>query len=1099
MGYITQGPFANWIVVGSGIPNDKLQRQNGQLNTTLPTPEKIASVMIQPHYDCFPWNENATCFRNLLEGNIPLPRDMHNLVHVWIGGTMRNISISANDPIFYLHHSNVDRLFELWLKRFGYGSINHPAQGAAYSTNRYDCIVPLFPLMSHNDFLVFSEEIGYQYILPAAVSPIQQGDNQRDTYLRVILYGLTNINTNARIGIVGAGISGLVEGYILKKAGFSVFIFEGSTSVGGRMATDLCDFSLPPRKPGNVTFLEKGSMRFPCSHWAIFGFVKLFNISMRTFKNNNPNGLILLECLDNIPVPRHVIDPSDPQFNPALLCKIFDCFGVQDPYERRPTGDLLSEVFQLYIRRITSNTSTFEEIIAELNPYSLKSLLQYHGYSENAILMIGVLENLDSLMLVNAGEIFRDFAGQWWSDELVCSWPNDPIYSNFPTRGLLEFSEGASTLPNSFYEYLSDNVYFDHKVIGVEYGETFVTLTMTTNGETRVIKQTFDFTVFAIPYSIMRTFSFIPPFQKQASLRHTNYIESTKVLVQLKNRTMITRPSPNVPLQYTHPGIADGTGGSSLTDSVLGPLYYPTNPTGNRGLCVFYTWGRNARIVSTMTTSELRTKVYEIIRQLHGDEAANDLEIVTVKGWAVEPNAQGAFLLHLPEQMDLDPEITQNVGRMVFIGDDKSFQHGWAQGAIYSAVRGAISIYNAAKKLFFPPPDFFSQFDGTISMPNNETTIFCGHNSELVTRTFSNENDYWYVTASQVETLGFVNEGNVTVTIGGQSATITEGSSYIIPAFTDASFQPNTVPSQLVHSRASEDDFVCHHGEYRLYVTWKSTQATTLPVVGDLPNVLAGNPDPNKFAEIANANSYRAAFGIGSVHFDKTLAGLFVISSDLVFNLQTGDPTSNDYLKLITGRTVYPLFCVAFPTDPFSVFMNIEFVSPPNNFFRAVTITDIFKSALDIVQKSFCFVGGGQFSTLYGSMLLEAPLNSTANFSSVAFSGVTAYLVGCYPSRIPSYGQNYVFPYFNLPVVYAIVMDKTTTSFNDFDQIPVQHVLTVVQLLQESQPYSVSLDVYSVAKFNVSGMPPISTTGHPSRSSRVILSNFVFLLLFACM
>jgi tyrosinase len=48
--------------------------------------------------------------------------DAHNLVHMWAGGihglnevgTMGNIMISPADPVFWLHHSNIDRLWSVW-------------------------------------------------------------------------------------------------------------------------------------------------------------------------------------------------------------------------------------------------------------------------------------------------------------------------------------------------------------------------------------------------------------------------------------------------------------------------------------------------------------------------------------------------------------------------------------------------------------------------------------------------------------------------------------------------------------------------------------------------------------------------------------------------------------------------------------------------------------------------------------------------------------------------------------------------------------------------------------------------------------------------
>ncbi|MEU8004926.1 tyrosinase family protein [Catellatospora sp. NPDC049111] len=76
-------------------------------------------------YDSAPWDVSSDGFRNRVEGWIDPRRigqagspQMHNRVHVWVGGDMGPGS-SPNDPLFYLNHCNVDRLWEAWLTRGG--------------------------------------------------------------------------------------------------------------------------------------------------------------------------------------------------------------------------------------------------------------------------------------------------------------------------------------------------------------------------------------------------------------------------------------------------------------------------------------------------------------------------------------------------------------------------------------------------------------------------------------------------------------------------------------------------------------------------------------------------------------------------------------------------------------------------------------------------------------------------------------------------------------------------------------------------------------------------------------------------------------------
>jgi hypothetical protein len=67
--------------------------------------------------------------RNVVEGwsSTRFEPEIHNRTHVWIGGTMSG-SDSPNDPLFFLHHCNIDRLWALWQFR-------HPGQ-------QYPLIVP---------------------------------------------------------------------------------------------------------------------------------------------------------------------------------------------------------------------------------------------------------------------------------------------------------------------------------------------------------------------------------------------------------------------------------------------------------------------------------------------------------------------------------------------------------------------------------------------------------------------------------------------------------------------------------------------------------------------------------------------------------------------------------------------------------------------------------------------------------------------------------------------------------------------------------------------------------------------------------------------
>jgi len=111
-----------------------------ELGSVLPSASSVHNTLQVLRYDAFPFDASALggfSFRNVLEGfagadnqgNKPGVsfHQTHNEVHLWAGGTMADVA-SPNDPMFFYHHSNVDRLYQTWLTRNAavYGSDNEP-------------------------------------------------------------------------------------------------------------------------------------------------------------------------------------------------------------------------------------------------------------------------------------------------------------------------------------------------------------------------------------------------------------------------------------------------------------------------------------------------------------------------------------------------------------------------------------------------------------------------------------------------------------------------------------------------------------------------------------------------------------------------------------------------------------------------------------------------------------------------------------------------------------------------------------------------------------------------------------------------------------
>jgi tyrosinase len=106
---VTIGPFAFAggkfpIRVWDDTPGDPgLRRVFGEDATSwLPTASDVSAGLGKAPY----WPGHS-CFETVSEGVL------HNPVHRWVGGNMEDAS-SPNDPVFFLHHTYLDLLWERW-------------------------------------------------------------------------------------------------------------------------------------------------------------------------------------------------------------------------------------------------------------------------------------------------------------------------------------------------------------------------------------------------------------------------------------------------------------------------------------------------------------------------------------------------------------------------------------------------------------------------------------------------------------------------------------------------------------------------------------------------------------------------------------------------------------------------------------------------------------------------------------------------------------------------------------------------------------------------------------------------------------------------
>lgn len=154
----------------------------------LQTPEYVCFVLGRPSYDVAPWNLSSDpqqSFRQAWDGTSPNPQTCQKGIvtglgepvggewsgHIWghhyVGGenlegqpgSMTDVTTSPNDPIFWLHHANLDRIAEGWWKTHGYQYLPGRQGPRGYKIDD-----ALWPYHSTNgDMAVPTQKLGYVY------------------------------------------------------------------------------------------------------------------------------------------------------------------------------------------------------------------------------------------------------------------------------------------------------------------------------------------------------------------------------------------------------------------------------------------------------------------------------------------------------------------------------------------------------------------------------------------------------------------------------------------------------------------------------------------------------------------------------------------------------------------------------------------------------------------------------------------------------------------------------------------------------------------------------------------------------------------------
>ncbi|EKM59015.1 uncharacterized protein PHACADRAFT_136177 [Phanerochaete carnosa HHB-10118-sp] len=514
---------------------------------------------------------------------------------------------------------------------------------------------------------------------------------------------------NLPVAVIGAGVSGLYIGMMLKSLGIKFEIFEGSSRVGGRLYTHKF-----PKNQGKYQYYDVGAMRYPNTTFMKRTFDLVRN------RLNMPNAFIpylrrnenTFLSYNNITVTR-AEDQTQRKSDPDVFkVSVSKGGNVPDTFIAKGSEQMwdvaLDELRQLFVKH------PFEEAYQELlkwDNYSVRTYLtQILKYPSDVVNWFESVESRTGLMDESLAETV-----------LASLVFNDPNFKGkdiewFCLDGGSEIVHRAMTaqLPRENQPLLY------HRVTAIEESDDGFTMTVTFDGSDNP-----DTSARRPP---QRKFSNVISTMSFACLRMVD-LERAGLSYGQKNaiKDLMYTPSIKVGIQFKTAwweriGIF---GGQSSTDMPIRDAVYPSYgpdeshpiqfPGQSRSNCMIASYNgmqdaqRIGGLMKGRDTPEERVMLNLIMRnlaKLHRkpvEELWAEFEDYYPWDFHRDSFQLGAFCQFAPGQFRYAyPYVTQPASskqRLHFAGDATSCFHGWVAGALNSAWRAVFGMLIAHPEL----------------------------------------------------------------------------------------------------------------------------------------------------------------------------------------------------------------------------------------------------------------------------------------------------------------------------------------------------------------------------------------------------------------
>ncbi|PSW19976.1 amine oxidase [Photobacterium sanctipauli] len=566
-------------------------------------------------------------------------------------------------------------------------------------------------------------------------------DEISQAYRSYLELGLPDSESEKKnILIVGCGIAGMVSAALLRKSGHKVTIIEADDRVGGRIKTFRNSDKKRYFEDDNLTG-EAGAMRIPDMHKLVQFLIEYTGVEKQLFLNKT----VSKEDATSSFIDNPTIDDNGNVDLQTLKATGNNFLHVNHRHVSRRAYEDTSDVNRLLNYHLESNENTqasqllesaigelrrqveedpktaWPRIIEKYGEYSMRRFLkeQNPDLSENAIEMIGVLENLESRMSYSFIQSFI---------ELAIITPETPFWL---------IKGGTDKFSQAYYEKegLSDVTFLNQTLVDLyrceQTGQVKINTKVSSesgqyNDRDQAVskllaQRSWDEAIVTIPFPSFRMVHVWPELSqnKRKAVRELHYDAATKVLLEFRERFWETEN--------------DIYGGGSVTDLPNRFMYYPSERMGSgKGgvMLASYSWADDARKWDSMSEYErfcyalenvaithakhnpgddyeTREKAHQRIRDLcvfnpekYKDNQDNIVGAATIS-WMNNPYAFGEAAIFYPGQLELLHKSIissewpcKQTGRPVlhFAGEHASLKHAWIEGAIESAVNAALVV-----------------------------------------------------------------------------------------------------------------------------------------------------------------------------------------------------------------------------------------------------------------------------------------------------------------------------------------------------------------------------------------------------------------------